>query len=151
MGLRALTAHSVRLLDMKTRPMKILIVDDHAEARALIREVIGNKATEVGECASGEAAIEYCRNHTPDLVTLDIRMGAIDGIEVLNFLTKYKPNVPVVVVTQSNDPSLHALVRRHGAIGSLSKNNLLALREYLDQCDVTQALPTEFSTGVNKR
>ena len=111
--------------------MKLLIVDDHAETRSLIREFIGHLATEVYECANGEAAMRHCLDNLPDLITLDLRMGVVDGLAVLTFLRKVCPSVTVIVVTQYADEGLQALVKREGAARCFVKSDLTAVRDYV--------------------
>jgi len=113
--------------------MKLLIVDDHADARALIRDFIGHVATEVYESASGEAAMRQCLERLPDLITLDLRMGVVDGIAVLEFVRNVCPSVHALVVTQYNDPQLQALVKRQGAARCFTKSDLVELRSYVER------------------
>ena len=113
--------------------MKLLIVDDNADARALIRDFIGHMATEIHESASGEAAMRQCLERLPDLITLDLRMGVVDGMAVLEFVRNVCPSVHALVVTQFDDPQLHALVKRQGAIRTFAKSNLVELRSYVER------------------
>jgi two-component system LytT family response regulator len=70
--------------------MKIsaLIVDDEPLARARLRKMLTPEAgLEIaGECANGADAIEFIRNHRPDLVFLDVQMPEINGFDVLRAL-----------------------------------------------------------------
>lgn len=113
--------------------MKLLIVDDHADTRALIREFIGHLAGEIAESASGEAAMRQCLECLPDLITLDLRMGLIDGLAVLEFVRNVCPSVHVVVVTQYEDQQLQTMVKRQGAARCFSKSNLTELRSYVER------------------
>jgi len=113
--------------------MKVLIVDDHADARAMIRDFISHVASEVYESASGEAAMRQCLERLPDLITVDLRMGVVDGIAVLEFVRNVCPSVHTLVVTQYDDPQLHALVKRQGAARCFTKTNLLDLRSYVER------------------
>jgi len=62
---------------------KILIVDDHADIRRLIRMTLEFEDYDIREAADGEAALEMAREHQPDLVLLDVMMpGEINGLEV---------------------------------------------------------------------
>ncbi|AVS62653.1 response regulator [Paracidovorax avenae] len=61
----------------------VLIVDDHAEIRRLLRMTLENQDVALHEAASGEAALAVARAERPDLVLLDVMMpGALDGMEV---------------------------------------------------------------------
>ena len=48
--------------------MKLLIVDDHAGVRKLIRELMGHRTTEIRECSDGQEAIRICGEFAPDFV-----------------------------------------------------------------------------------
>lgn len=61
---------------------KILIVDDHADIRKLIRMTLEFEDYEVREAADAESAVRQAEASTPDLVLLDVMMpGAFDGLE----------------------------------------------------------------------
>lgn len=62
---------------------KILIVDDHADIRRLIRMTLEFEDYDIREAPHGEAALDMARELAPDLVLLDVMMpGAINGLEV---------------------------------------------------------------------
>lgn len=62
---------------------KILIVDDHADIRRLIRMTLEFEDYDIREAADGESALVMAQEHQPDLVLLDVMMpGAINGLEV---------------------------------------------------------------------
>ncbi len=69
-------------------PLRALIVDDEAPARALLREYLGAEAgIEVaGECANGFEAVKAIGETRPDIVFLDVQMPKLDGFEVLELL-----------------------------------------------------------------
>lgn len=63
---------------------KVLLVDDHADIRRLIRITLGRNY-EVLEADDGASGLEIARQHRPDLVVLDVMMpGAMDGLQVLD-------------------------------------------------------------------
>lgn len=62
---------------------KILIVDDHADIRRLIRMTLEFEDYDIREAADGESALVAAAQMQPDLVLLDVMMpGGIDGLEV---------------------------------------------------------------------
>jgi two-component system LytT family response regulator len=65
--------------------MRVIIVDDEALARAVLREYLGAHADVeiVGECANGFEAVQAIAELAPDLVFLDIQMPKLDGFEVV--------------------------------------------------------------------
>ncbi|MGC3981924.1 MAG: response regulator [Steroidobacteraceae bacterium] len=111
--------------------MKLLIVDDHADAREVIRSYLTPLADEIHECDSGAAVISHCMQQPPDVITLDLRLGQEDGVPVLEFVRAHFPQIHVVVVTQFGDAHISALVLRLGAVACFAKADLVGLRAYL--------------------
>lgn len=72
----------------EAKRLRVLIVDDEAPARALLREYLGaHPDLEVaGECANGFEAVKSISETRPDLVFLDVQMPKLDGFEVLELL-----------------------------------------------------------------
>ena len=62
---------------------KILVIDDEESIRELYRAELADEGYEVDLAADGREAIRRLEAFRPDLVTLDIKMPGIDGIEVL--------------------------------------------------------------------
>jgi two-component system, LytTR family, response regulator len=87
--------------------IRVLIVDDEAPARAILREMLSAE-TEVeilGEAATGLEAVKTAAELKPDAVFLDIEMPKLDGFEVLELLD---PQVAVVFVTAYDSHALRA-------------------------------------------
>jgi CheY-like chemotaxis protein len=113
--------------------MNLLIVDDHADTRAVIRTYLSPLACSVAECADGESAIDISRRDEPDVMTLDLRLGGEDGIGILEFVRAHFPRIHVLVVTQFREPAIAELVVRLGAAGCFAKSDLGELRTYLQR------------------
>ena len=61
----------------------ILIVDDHADIRRLIRMTLEFEDYRIHEAADGDAALAFVKDQRPDVVLLDVMMpGSVDGLEV---------------------------------------------------------------------
>ena len=87
-----------------TRPVKLMIVDDHAETRVLIRELIGRFAAEILECTNGKEAATQCAEFRPDLVTMDLNMPLTGGLEATRRIRTFEaedesPRTPIVALT----------------------------------------------------
>ena len=65
---------------------KILVADDNAASRELIKEVLEMSGYDVVEAADGQDAVSRARENTPDLVLVDIQMPRLDGYGVLREL-----------------------------------------------------------------
>jgi len=77
---------------------RILVVDDEPGIRRVLRGYLEADGLEVGEAATGEAAVTEVRRSTPDLVLLDVMLPDIDGLEVLRRVRTFS-DVYVVLVT----------------------------------------------------
>ena len=80
--------------------MKVLVVDDEPDVRALVASALGYAHTDVQvvEAGDGEEALELLRRATPDIVVLDLMMPVRDGFSVLTELRR-ESAVPVIVLT----------------------------------------------------
>lgn len=77
---------------------KILIVDDAAFMRMMIKEILSKNGYEVvGEAQDGTVAIEKYKELKPDLVTMDITMPEMDGIAALKEIKKFDSNAKVIM------------------------------------------------------
>ncbi len=78
---------------------KILVVDDEANIRELYREELEDMGYEVTTVADGAEALAVIDTTKFDLVTLDMRMPDIDGIETLRKMKEKDSTLPVVICT----------------------------------------------------
>ena len=78
--------------------MKILVVDDEALIRTVIKEYCTNNDYEVFEAASGEEALDLLEKNKYDLLILDIMMPKMDGFTMLKELPKEK-HIPTIVLS----------------------------------------------------
>jgi DNA-binding response OmpR family regulator len=76
---------------------KILIADDEAEIRDLLKLYLENEGYNVVEAQDGRAALTLLRKEKPDLCVLDIMMPEMDGYHVLQELRK-ESNIPVIIL-----------------------------------------------------
>lgn len=83
-----------------TTPKRLLVVDDALIMRAIIKDIARSAGWEVaGEAANGRECLERYRALKPDLVTLDIVMPELDGVETLRALRQEDASARVVMVT----------------------------------------------------
>lgn len=77
---------------------KILIVDDAAFMRMMIKNIVTKSGFEVvGEAENGAVALELYKTHSPDLVTMDITMPEMDGIEAVKAIREHDPNANIIM------------------------------------------------------
>jgi len=79
---------------------KVMLVDDAAIIRLILRDILTACGYEVvAECETGREAVEKYKELKPDLVTLDITMPEMSGLEALNEILKFDPQAKIVMVT----------------------------------------------------
>lgn len=111
--------------------MRILIVDDNASVRLLIRNIVASWAEEIHECEDGEAALAAYLEHRPDVVLMDIEMKEVDGIAATIRIKEAHCAANIVIVTNYDDAELRAAARNAGACGYVLKHNLLEIENAL--------------------
>lgn len=79
--------------------MKILVVDDDPSIRMLYKEELEDEGYKVLVAGSGEEAIKLFDEESPDLVTLDILIPDMDGIQILRKMKEKKPRTPIIMST----------------------------------------------------
>lgn len=78
--------------------LKILIVDDSKFMRSSIRRILEKNLFEiVGEAGNGQEAVQKCRKLRPDLITMDITMPIMDGVEAVKTIKKFDKDVKIVM------------------------------------------------------
>lgn len=101
----------------------VLIVDDHPVVRTGIKSLLSNYAhlTVAGEAATAEEALEAYRTLRPDVVLLDIRLGAGSGLAVLDELLDLDPEARVLMLSSFDDEEYLTRSLRTGAAGYVLK------------------------------
>ena len=92
---------------MTSTPLRVLIVDDEAPARARLKDLLADCSSEmplevIGEAATARGALDVLADKRADVVLLDIRMPEMDGIELAQHLQKL-PDPPAIVFTTAYD------------------------------------------------
>jgi two-component system chemotaxis response regulator CheY len=89
-------------------PHRVLIVDDAMFMRAMIRDILVNSGRYevVGEASNGQEAVEQFQALTPDLVTMDIVMPQMDGIEACREILKSSPKARIVMCSALGQEAL---------------------------------------------
>jgi two-component system chemotaxis response regulator CheY len=100
---------------------KILIVDDSSMSRRIVRGILESAGHEVTEAADGMAALERYSLEKPDLVLLDMVMGGMYGIEVLQKLRQIDSHARIIVATADIQHSTREMAEQGGSCGFLNK------------------------------
>ena len=104
------------------RVMKLMIVDDSNIMRRRIERSQQFEELElVGTACNGVEAIELFRKMDPDVVTMDLTMPQMDGIECIENIVKIKPAVRILVISALADKATAVEAMEKGANGFLNK------------------------------
>jgi len=108
------------------RPIRILIVDDHAILREGVAAVLGceDDMQVVGEAASGIEALESIRALDPDITLMDLQMPGMNGVETIRVIRKEKSDARIIVLTTYSGDMLASRALKAGASGYLLKSTL---------------------------
>ena len=103
--------------------VRVVLVDDEAMVRVGLRMVLTAEPDieVVGEAADGGAAVEVVAQTAPDVVLMDVRMPAVDGIEGARRVLAQSPDVKVVVLTTFDEDEYVEAALRAGVSGFLLK------------------------------
>ena len=118
---------------------KILIVDDSAMSRRMMRRIIENAGHEVIEAEEGPDGLEKYFLEKPDMVFLDLTMKDMYGLDVLGKLRELDPNARVVIASADMQDLTRELVTEAGADAFINKP--------LTQEKVVEAMNSVLGTG----
>lgn len=106
--------------------ISVLLVDDHVVVRAGLRALLDSQPDieVIGEAESGEDAVTLAVERSPDLVMMDLALGAgIDGVEAIRRIRAARPEQPVLVFTTYDTDADVVRSLDAGAIGYLLKDS----------------------------
>ena len=106
--------------------MTVLLVDDHVVVRAGLRALLDSQPDieVIAEAGTGEAAVDAVTTFRPQLVTMDLALGAgIDGVEAIRRIRQVDRNLPVLVFTTYDTDADVVRAIDAGAIGYLLKDS----------------------------
>ncbi|ABX02747.1 MAG TPA: DNA-binding response regulator [Herpetosiphon sp.] len=99
--------------------IQTLVVEDHPALRAAM--VAGLQATKeitvIGEAGSGEDAIEWCAQHTPQAILMDVALASeLNGIQAAVIIRREHPRIPVVFYSIQDDDAYYRDFQRSGIL-----------------------------------
>ena len=108
---------------------RVLLVDDESLVRRILKQILANyqDIELVGEAANGEEAIAAVARLEPDIVVMDIRMPALDGIAAAREIRARYPHVKVIGLSEHATGFNTDAMERAGAVGIYLKS--MALEE----------------------
>jgi DNA-binding NarL/FixJ family response regulator len=132
------------MLARKTEPglpagKTILIVDDHPLLRHGLAALIKSEPDldVCGEAATSAAALEAIRQHSPDLVIVDLALDGVDGLDLIKTMKAHHPEIPALVLSMHDEALYAERALRAGARGYVNKQQLddtllIAIRHVLN-------------------
>jgi NarL family two-component system response regulator YdfI len=106
-------------------PIRVVIADDHPVVRTGLRLMLdlGDGMELVGEAADGVAAVHLVSELLPDVVLMDVRMPAMDGLEAIAQIRAQFPHIAIIVLTTYDDDELLLRSLHVGVRGYLLKDS----------------------------
>lgn len=96
--------------------MNILIVDDAAFMRTVLKGIlVPNGYNVIGEAENGNVAIQKYKELSPDIVTMDITMPDMDGLEALKEIKKINPNAKIIMCSAMGQQAMVIEALQNGA------------------------------------
>lgn len=111
----------------------ILIADDNANVRRMIRSLLEEIDTVVIECSDGGAAIEAYDRLLPDWVLMDINMQPVDGLTAMRTILTRHPKARITIISQYQDARTRDTALAMGAYSFVGKEDLMSLRARIQE------------------
>jgi DNA-binding response OmpR family regulator len=131
-------------------PKTILIADDSDSIRTLLEMILTADAHQVTQVSDGREALNHLKDHTPDLIILDITMPFIDGLEVCSRIKRVSrlKATPVIILTAHTDPDTEKKAELVGADVLVhkplsGKNFRTTILEMLEKREMLKAKQTQ--------
>jgi two-component system, response regulator PdtaR len=106
------------------RHLRVLLVEDDAETRGMLRELLeGEAIVVVGEAGNGSEAIVLAEEHEPDVLVMDLRMPIMDGIEATRIIASSHSSTRVVILSSFEDTDLRQAAAEGGASAYVVKGS----------------------------
>lgn len=101
---------------------KVLIADDSETIRLVLNDILSIDEHEiVAEACDGAEAVDFYRQHNPEIILLDLAMPKKDGLTVVKELLEYDPNAKIILITASDDQKIISQCLELGAKSYIPK------------------------------
>jgi two-component system, NarL family, nitrate/nitrite response regulator NarL len=137
-------------LSSKTRPMKILLVDDHAILLDGIKNLLEKEEGLVvaGLADSAEKALEFLKHNDVDIIVTDFNMPGLDGLSLVHTVKRIKPNVKTIILSMHDETHLVKEILRAGVNGYVLKKD--THRELMNAIEEVRHGRVYLSSDINK-
>ncbi|MCR5224976.1 MAG: sigma-54 dependent transcriptional regulator [Alphaproteobacteria bacterium] len=122
---------------------KILIIDDEAEVRSLVSDVLTDEGYKTEVAADEHEAVSILKTYQPNLIFLDLWIGSDEsaGIKILNKIKKLYPDIPVVIISGHGTIDVAVQAIQNGAFDFIEKpfvidRLLLTCKRALELCQL---------------
>ncbi len=104
-------------------PFDVLLVDDHKIMRVGLKAILERTGEfrVVGEVENGTDAVQFAKNHRPDLVLMDLGLPGLSGVETTTEILRYHPKCKIVILSRYDDENSVVSAIRSGARGFILK------------------------------
>lgn len=119
--------------------MKLLIVEDNATMRQMMRRMAVGVADEISECSDGIDALAQYAAERPDWVLMDVCIPRLNGIHATRQIKAAFPAARIVIVTSFDEAGLREAAQQAGACGYVLKENLTDLRQLFTETNHPRA------------
>ncbi len=135
---------------------QVLIADDDASIRSLLRQLLTEEGLTVIDAATGVEVVDKVKERSPDLVIMDIRMPELDGIEALSRIKASSPQTAVLVMTAFGSSNAAIRAMELGAYDYITKpfdldritHTVRRVLDYRELAHEVQVLRREISSLV---
>jgi CheY-like chemotaxis protein len=115
-------------------PARILIVDDDAVVRRVLRKLLERpEVTAFSEAEDGQQGLDIFREWRPDLAIVDMNMPKLNGLEAASAMNALSPKTPIVLFTIHYTPQLTAVAQEHGISEVVSKHEFARILQIVDK------------------
>ncbi|MBT3756128.1 MAG: sigma-54-dependent Fis family transcriptional regulator, partial [Candidatus Cloacimonetes bacterium] len=123
--------------------IKILIVDDNKNMQIILQNLLVDEGYNVISTTNGRDGLKAVTEESPDLVLLDIRLPEMNGIDILQQITKLEKEIPVIMITAYGDVETAVETMKLGAFDYITKPFVneelkLVIRKALDTNELKQ-------------
>src|SRR5689334_12798811 len=105
----------------RPRSAMVMVIDDDAEMRAMLRDFLMSEGFRVREAPTGDLVISSLEDEEPAAVVLDKEMPGVNGLDILAYVQHRRPSIPVILITAFGGPEVRAEALRRGAAHYIEK------------------------------
>lgn len=101
---------------------QVLVVDDEADFRKLMKFWLESKGYSVGVASGGQEAVKMAEENAPDIIFMDLRMPVMDGLEAIIKIREFNKTVPIIIISAYVNDQKAKLAMPYGISGIFNKS-----------------------------